>query len=118
MAKTSTSFTSGTAPKGNKGKKHKRTLVKESVGIDNWDQLAEWVKTKGIKKAVSELEKLKGKDYFYAYEALLEYVKPKLSRTTLVGDKDNPVEHKVVHVHSSVPIATSEDEILANVPGK
>lgn len=48
------------------------------------------------------------------YADMMEYKAPKLARTTIVGDKDAPaVKHTVVHVHSSVPIATTEDDVQA-----
>lgn len=80
-----------------KGSKHKRTLVKEALGIKNWKDLEGWIDNDGIKKFITEAKKLKGKNYVYALSAILEYVKPKLQRTTHEGNPDNPVQIKNEH---------------------
>lgn len=90
MAKTSTSFTSETAPKG--ASKHRKTKVKERLGLNNWQNLTHFVLNEGLDKMLLEMEKLRGRDYLTAYTTLLEYVKPKLSRTTVEGDKNAPIE--------------------------
>lgn len=91
MAKTSTSFTKQTAPKGKGAAKHIKTRVKEAIGLDGWDKLCTYIKTEGAAKLTTELSTLKGKDFINAYSALAEYVKPKLQRTTIEGDPDKPL---------------------------
>jgi hypothetical protein len=75
-----------------KGSKNKRTLIKEAIGIKNWNELTSFVENNGIEKCVKELTKLKGRSYVYAFMALTEFVKPKLARTELVGDPDKPIQ--------------------------
>lgn len=79
--------TSATWPKGKKppvkkpkGRKNNRTLVKEAIGLQNWEGLKTFLQTEGSTKMIAEIQKLKGKDYINATTALLEYVKPKLTR--------------------------------------
>jgi hypothetical protein len=81
MPKTSTSFKKGPRKVGRaKGTRNKRTLLKESLGLKNWDQLTSYIEKEGAQKMVKELLKMKGKDFSTTYTALMEFVKPKLSR--------------------------------------
>lgn len=89
--KRSTSFTSETAPKGKGGAKHDSTKVKESLGLTGWERLCDYILKDGADKYVEEMQKLKGKDFHIAYNSLTEYVKPKLNRTTLSNDPENPL---------------------------
>lgn len=57
-------------PKGTKSKKTKQ-----------WEDLSGHLLGKGADKFITELDKLKGKDYVDAYTKTMEYFKPKLSRT-------------------------------------
>lgn len=84
MAVTSTSFKKG-APGKPKGAKNESTLIKEKVGLTSWDTMCNMIVNEGIDKYMEELFKLKGKDFIFGYTALIEYVKPKLNRTTLDG---------------------------------
>jgi hypothetical protein len=90
--KRSTSFTSETAPKGRGASKHRVTKIKEAIGLSGWERLCEYIKNEGADKLVVEMAKLSGKDYINALSTLAEYVKPKLQRTTLVGDPDQPLQ--------------------------
>lgn len=85
-------FTTETAPKGKGGATHKKTKVKQAIGLDNWQNFCNYVVTNGVDKLIDEMNKLKGKDFVIAFSALIEFVKPKLSRTTLEGDKEVPIE--------------------------
>lgn len=85
--------TKGTWPKGKKppvskpkGAKSKKTLLKERLGLKNWSELQLFIETKGIARAVKEMEKLKGKEYMTAFTSLTEFVKPKLARTEILAD--------------------------------
>jgi hypothetical protein len=89
--KTSTSWKRGQNPTRAKGQKSKTTLLKESMGLSNWDKLASFIKNEGAEKLVNELSDLEGKDFINSYSALAEYVKPKLQRTTIEGDPDKPI---------------------------
>lgn len=79
--------TSGTWPKGKKppvkrpkGSLNKKTILKRSVGLENWDGLKTFLETKGSTKLIKEIQKLNGKDYVNAVHGMMEYVKPKLTR--------------------------------------
>jgi hypothetical protein len=80
MAISSTSF-----GKGNKGKivgaKNKQTIIKERMGLDSWQKMADYMVTDGLNKYIYELGNLKGKDYIVCYEMLLKYVKPSLQKS-------------------------------------
>ena len=84
MGKTSTSFKTG-----NKGKqlgtRAVKTLLKEKVGLTTWETMGEWLLNEGLDRYKIEMEKLKGKDYVFAHNTLVEYFKPKLNRTTHEG---------------------------------
>jgi hypothetical protein len=79
--------TSGTWPKGEqppytrrKGSKNKTTIAKEVLGLKGWESLKEFIEGKGAEKLVTEMNKLNGKTYVNAMQAMAEYVKPKLRR--------------------------------------
>jgi hypothetical protein len=78
-----------------KGSKNKRTILKEAIGLKNWDQLKGFVETHGLEKCIKELSKMKAGSYVYAFLALTEFVKPKLARTEVAGDPDQPVQVNV-----------------------
>jgi hypothetical protein len=77
MSKSSTSFT-----KGNKGKpkgvKHQKTLVKEALGLQNWEGLKQYIETEGSTRLMEEMKKMKGRDLLYAMRYMTEFFKPKL----------------------------------------
>jgi hypothetical protein len=89
--KRSTTWKKGENPTRQPGQKSKSTLLKESLGLANWDKLTSYIENEGSEKLVDEMDKLSGKDFINAYSSLAEFVKPKLNRTTLVGDKDKPL---------------------------
>lgn len=60
------------------GAKNKRT--------EQWEKFAEYLLTKGLQKFEAELEELSGKQFVDAVVSIMEYFKPKLSRSTLDGD--------------------------------
>jgi hypothetical protein len=95
MGKTSTSFKPGNPGKP-KGAKHKTTLLKESLGLKNWDKLVSFVNNEAAEKLVDEMAKLHGKDFIYALTMVAEYVKPKLQRTTVEGNPNRPVNLSIL----------------------
>lgn len=74
------------------GGKKKGTVNKKTAVLDSF---AKDVVEGGAEKFQQELSKLKGQQYVYAYLTLFEYVRPKLSRMTLEGDADKPVELRI-----------------------
>jgi hypothetical protein len=77
--------TSGTWKKGQnpikrKGQIHKKTKLKNSIGLQNWEGLKEFIEKDGATKLIEEIKKLTGRNYVNAMAALTEFVKPKLSR--------------------------------------
>lgn len=81
--KTSTTWPKGKKPPvgRKKGTKNKRTVFKAAVGAVNWDSLKDFMETKGSAKMQRELAKLKGRAYTTAFNAMMEFIKPKLART-------------------------------------
>lgn len=92
--KRTTTWKKGEKPpvKKPKGAKNKRTLLKEAIGLKNWDELKTFVETNGVEKCIKELGKMKAGAYVYAFLALTEFVKPKLARTEVAGDPEKPVQ--------------------------
>lgn len=108
----STSFKKGSAPVKAKGTKHKKTRLKEAIGLKNWDTLTSFIETDGAGKLVTEMKKLTGKNYVVAYGMLAEFVKPKLARTTLIGDPNKPL-------FTQPPLTDSQvDKILTELRNK
>lgn len=93
--RTSGTWKKGQNPVKKKGTRHKRTVLKESIGLSNWAKLKSFIENEGAEKLVSEMQGLSGKEFINAYSSLAEYVKPKLQRTTLAGDPDNPIASKL-----------------------
>lgn len=70
-----TSFTPATAPKGKGGSKHHLTLVKEAVGLANFQTLIEYVNGEGADRFLQELRALEGPAYVAAYLKAREILK-------------------------------------------
>jgi Rps23 Pro-64 3,4-dihydroxylase Tpa1-like proline 4-hydroxylase len=92
--KTETSFKPGERPTGRKqGSKNKKTILKESIGLNTWEQVEVFLITEGAEKLIDSMRQLKPGQYVYAYTGLLEYFRPKLSRQQLSADlQDGTVE--------------------------
>lgn len=84
MAQSSTSFSKGNTGKP-KGAKHEKTLLKEKVGLTTWETMGDWLLNEGLDRYKAEMLTLKGKDFIFAHNTLVEYFKPKLNRTTHNG---------------------------------
>jgi hypothetical protein len=78
--KRSTTWNKENAPRKKKGAKAARTLMKEAIGLQNWEGFQQYVKTEGATKLMEEMKKLKGRDFVAAMQAMSEYVLPKLAR--------------------------------------
>ncbi len=70
-----------------KGAKNKKT--------EQWENFSEWFMTDGMKKFQQEIDKLEGREYLKAVQEMIEYFQPKLARTEITGDKDNPLVLKM-----------------------
>ena len=95
------------------GTPNKDTLVKELLVENLWDKVSGLVTSEGIDKCWLELNKMSGKDYVYGFLSLMEYFKPKLQRSTLSNDPDNPITPTliVVPTGAQLPLATTETQI-------
>jgi len=108
----STSFKKGSNPIKAKGTKHRKTRLKEAIGLQNWDALTKFIEGDGAGKLVKEMKKLTGRNYVIAYGTLAEFVKPKLARTTLSGDPSNPLI-------TQPPLSDAQvDKIIKAIPKK
>lgn len=67
-----------------KGAKSKKTLT--------WDLFVDYCMSEGLEKFKTEMSGLKGKQFTDAFTNLLEFYKPKLTRTTVAGDQQNPIK--------------------------
>lgn len=100
---TSTTWKKGTNPVKKPGTKHKTTLAKEAIGVKNWEDLKDFIDNKGVEKCIDELLKMKQGYYVSAFLSLCEFVKPKLQRTTIAGDKDEPIVFQEVKTYAPQP---------------
>lgn len=103
--RTSGTWKKGENPKMKKGTRQKRTVLKESIGLSNWAKLKSFVENEGAEKLVDEIATLNGKDFITAYTSLAEFVKPKLQRTQIAGDPDEPI-------HSAIDLSKLPNEVL------
>lgn len=83
--KRSSAWKPGESPVMKKGTKHKKTILKEKLGLKNWNGLVKYIETEGATKLIEEVKKLRGRDFVIAINSLAEYVKPKLARTEVSG---------------------------------
>jgi hypothetical protein len=74
-----------------KNKTGGRTKGKSNKKTEQWELLGESIANQHTEKFNSILDKLEGREFINAYLQTLEYFKPKLQRTELAGDKDNPI---------------------------
>ena len=81
------------APKGNKFAKG-RPKGGKNERTQQWETFTEYCLNGGLQRFEQELNTLEGKDYVNAFTALLEFHKPKLARTTIVGDATEPIAVK------------------------
>lgn len=120
MARNQTTWPKGQKPpvKKPKGAKSKKTLLKESLGLKGWNQLASFIENEGAEKYVVEMMKLSGRNFTTALAQFTEYVKPKLTRTDLelgpkitevlvtIGGKNLPPEGQSI-LNSKTPDGSS-----------
>lgn len=92
--KRSTSWTAETAPRSRQGRRARKTLIREAIGRASWNRLQTFLQEEGAEKMVEALRILQGRDFIVAYIRLLEFIRPKLTRTTHVGDPQNALELK------------------------
>jgi hypothetical protein len=75
-------------PRKQKGMVSSKTKVKQALGIDHlidgpsaWKAVDLYTSGNGAMKLIREMNKLKGKAYVQAWQAVVEYFKPKLQRS-------------------------------------
>jgi hypothetical protein len=80
---------------------HKRLVLENFVNI---------IVEEGTERFNQELNSLEGKDFVQSYLTLLEYARPKLARTTLEGDANNPIQAKIVfeEIRTYAPIGKTD----------
>lgn len=102
MGKNATTFKKGEGkPKGAKAKK---TLVKEAIGLDSWENLQKYLLTQGADKFIEEVSKMKGHAFAINFLQAIEYFKPKLSRV------DSTNTHKVEIKNFVVELSNETDD--------
>lgn len=89
--KRSTTWKPGTNPTRKKGSKARKTQVKEALGLKNWAGFKDYIENEGATKLIQEMKKLKGKDFVIAFQAMTEFVKPKLARQEVKAEIDTTV---------------------------
>lgn len=63
-----------------KGALNRKTVIKKQVGLTSWQNLADYILNEGAEKLIAEMQAMKPKDFAISFIALLEFVKPRLSR--------------------------------------
>jgi hypothetical protein len=69
-----------------KGSIHAVTKVKQKVGLDTWQAFGDWLATEGIQGYKARMSDLSDKEYIIAFNMIIEYFKPKLSRKQIDMD--------------------------------
>lgn len=80
----------GGGPGRPKGSKSKR--------IKMWEEMGEWIVNEGVEKYLTYLKSMDPERYMDHFEAVLEYFKPKLSRTNVKneGGQKITIEHREI----------------------
>ena len=92
---------------GNAEGRPKGAVSKKRLVLDNFVNI---VIEEGTERFNQELNSLEGKDFVQSYLTLLEYARPKLARTTLEGDANNPIQAKIVfeEIRTYAPIGKTD----------
>jgi hypothetical protein len=86
-----------------KGSKAKKTIIKEAVGLDSWENLQRFLLNEGADKFIEEVSKMKGHAFAINFLQAIEYFKPKLSRV------DSQNSHKVEIKNFIVELSNEAD---------
>jgi len=73
-----------------KGAKDKKTIA--------WENIGSYLINEGANRAKEIMMNSNDRQFMFYFETLLEYFKPKLARTELTGDKENPIEIYNLHL--------------------
>jgi hypothetical protein len=84
--------------KGESGNPNGRPQGAISEKAKQWEIFADYCMNGGLKKYQEELEKLKGEKYLDAFNALLEYHKPKLARSDVNHSGDINIVPPVIKI--------------------
>lgn len=79
-------------PSSAKRVKKRKTIVKESVGLESWESIQDYLLTKGAKKFIDSIHALNDRAFAFTYLQAMEYFKPKLSRTELTGKEGEDLQ--------------------------
>ena len=94
-----TTFKAGdNRPRKPKGAKDNKTILKEKVGLSTWETMGDWLLNEGLDRYKEEMEKLKGKDFIFAHNTLVEYFKPKLNRSSIEANINTINTHVIVEL--------------------
>jgi DNA polymerase III gamma/tau subunit len=103
------------APRGvPQAKALSKAKQREEVIKSAWQRLEDDLTGEFLTKFQNELRnKVQGAAYVKLYLELMEYFKPKLARTTIVGDADAPIQQQVniVPIGAAYQLSKSEDEV-------
>lgn len=104
-------------PRKQKGMVSSKTKVKRSLGIDKlvdgpsaWRAVDMYTSGNGAVKLIREMNKLKGKAYVQAWQAVTEYFKPKLQRSFVEERKVS--ETTITHLITSAPPEQKQQLLL------
>lgn len=86
------------------------TLNKKTAEVlDRAERVLQLIETEHLEK---DIKQLSPNQRMQLYADMMEYKAPKLQRTTVVGDADAPLAMTVTHVHSDIPLAESEEDVI------
>lgn len=82
--------------KGESGNPNGRPKGSTNQRVKQWEVLGEAIMNQHLERFNAMLTTMDDKDFRDTMLDLFEYFQPKLSRTTIVGDKDEPVTLNVL----------------------
>lgn len=103
-------FTKGHTKMGGKvkGSKAKKTIIKEAVGLDSWENLQRFLLNEGANKFIEEVSKMKGRAFAINFLQAIEYFKPKLSRVDSQNSHKVEIKNFIVELSNEADSQTNE----------
>ena len=91
-----------------KGAKAKKTIVKEAIGLDSWENLQKYLLTEGADKFIQEVGKMKGHAFAINFLQAIEYFKPKLSRVDSQNTHKVEIKNFIIELSNEADNQTNE----------
>lgn len=87
----------------------------KSEKVKAWEELGEWFANQGASKYLNYIMNLDGEEYAKRYEAMLEYFKPKLSRSEQKHEISNDLQSAILKAFDDGEAVQPEPDAPASI---